>query len=59
MVRADVMRVRHPRSVVFILFPSPDPPDPALVPPPADVLENKENLGKKFLFLRMVFLRKM
>ena len=58
MVRADVMQVRHARNGVFILFPSPTPPTRPRSTPAVD-LENKENLGKKFIFLSFLWLRKM
>ena len=47
-----------PEAVCLFCFLPPTPPTRPWSPP-ADVVENKENLGKKFLFLRIVFLRKI
>ena len=47
-----------PEAVCLFCFLPPTPPTRPRSTP-AHVLENKENLGKKLLFLRMVLFRKM
>ena len=56
-VRMSCRSVIPETVCLFCFLPPTSPTRPWF--PPADVLENKENLGKKFLFLRIDFLRKM
>ena len=57
-VRAHVMQVLHPRNSVFILFPSPDPPDPALVHACQSCWKIRK-IWKKMCFLSFCWFRKM
>ena len=57
-VRAHVMQVRHPRNGVSILFPSPDPPEPALVHACQSSWKIRK-IWKKMCFLSFFWFRKM